>query len=157
MSNQEVSVSHDRMKHEVVFFIEGKEFTCSDQFITGRQLKNLAGISLDAELYLSINEPFKDELIKNDENVDLARPGLESFYVKRDLEYIIDGNPFKSSKQFIKGSEIRKEGKIDASYDIYLSIKGPWEDEQILDNGIVDLARPGIENFYSCKPNTTHG
>lgn len=157
MTNQNLGVSHDRMKHEVVFLIEGKEFSSCEQFILGKELKNLANIPLDAELYLSINEPFKDELIENETKVDLARPGIESFYVKKDLEYYIDGSLFKSSKQFIKGAEIRKKGNIANDYDIFLSIKGPWEDEKIEDNTIIDLARPGIENFYSCKPNTTHG
>jgi hypothetical protein len=87
--------------------------------------------------------------------VDLARPGIEQFYIKQKLKYTIDGKEFKSDKQYIKGLQIRKVGEIPDHDLIFLSIKGPWEDELIGNDDIVDLARPGIEHFYS-KPEITH-
>ena len=139
------------------FEINGVKCTWEHQYITGAELKKLGNLPIDSELYLAICEPWKDELVSNDTQVDLARPGIEQFYTKNPLKYTIDGREFDSLKQFIKGAQIRKEGQIEPGRKIYLSIKGPWEDEEIKDDEFVDLARPGIEHFYSCKPNTNNG
>lgn len=131
--------------------IEGKKFEWFEQFITGKQLKELRGLPLDCELFLDIVEPWKDDAILNDETVDLARPGIEQFYIKQKLKYSIDGKNFETDKQYIKGSQIRRQGNIAADFQIYLDNKQPWEDDLIEDDEIVDLARPGKEKFYSKK------
>jgi hypothetical protein len=131
--------------------IEGKKFEWFEQFITGKQLKELRVLPLDCELFLDIVEPWKDDAILNDETVDLARPGIEQFYIKQKLKYSIDGKNFETDKQYIKGSQIRRQGNIAADFQIYLDNKQPWEDDLIEDNEIVDLARPGKEKFYSKK------
>lgn len=64
------------------FMINGKKFDWSEQYITGADLKKLADISYEDELFLKIKEPWKDELIANDTRVDLARPGIEHFFSK---------------------------------------------------------------------------
>ena len=129
--------------------IEGKKFEWFEQYITGKQLKELRGLPLDCELFLDIIEPWKDDAILNDEVVDLARPGIEQFYIKKKLKYSIDGKNFETDKQYIKGSQIRKQGNIPEDYEIYLDNKEPWDDDLIKDDEIVDLARPGKEKFYS--------
>lgn len=131
------------------FTVEGKEYKWEDQYITGLQIKELADLPLESELYLSISEPWKDELVQDNEQVDLARPGLEQFFIKKALKYTINAQEFESIKQYIKGAEIRKQGNIPDNHQIFLHIKGPWEDELIKDDTWVDLARPGIEHFYS--------
>lgn len=131
--------------------IEGKKFEWFEQFITGKQLKELRGLSLDCELFLDIVEPWKDDAILNDEIVDLARPGIEQFYIKQKLKYSIDGENFETDKQYIKGSQIRRQGNIPSDYQIFLDNKQPWDDDLIEDDEIVDLARPGKEKFYSKK------
>jgi len=142
---------HDDQKGRpsLTLIIEGKKFDWFEQFITGKQLKELRGLPLDCELFLDIVEPWKDDAILNDETVDLARPGIEQFYIKQKLKYSIDGKNFDTDKQYIKGSQIRKQGKIPDDFLIYLSNKKPWEDDLITDDEIVDLARPGKEVFYS--------
>ncbi len=137
--------------------IEGKPYEWHEQYISGAQIKHLANISVDAEIYLAVKEPWKDEPISNDEKVNLARPEIEHFYIKQKLKYTVDGKEFDSDRQYIQGSTIRKKGEIPDGYEIFLSIKGPWEDERISDDVWVDLARPGIEHFYGCKPNTNNG
>ena len=135
----------------LTLIIEGKKFEWLEQYITGQQLKELRGLPLDSELYLDIVEPWKDDAILNDEVVDLARSGIEQFYVKQKLKYSIDGRNFETDKQYIKGSQIRRQGNIPDDYQIFLDNKQPWEDDLIEDDEIVDLARPGKEKFYSKK------
>ncbi|MCX6291631.1 MAG: multiubiquitin domain-containing protein [Bacteroidetes bacterium] len=65
------------------------------------------------------------------------------------LEVIIEGNAFQIDKQYVSGAEIRALGKIAPDNELFLAIKEPWEDELIKDSDQVDLARPGIEHFFS--------
>lgn len=133
------------------FVIEGKEYESFDQYKTGAELKHLAGIPLDTELFLAISKPYKDELIENDKSVNLARPETEYFFVKKKLHFTINQVSFTWYRQYITGAEICELGKISPNEDVYLDIKEGWEDDLILDDEVVDLARPGVEHFIS-KP-----
>lgn len=133
------------------FVIEGKEYETFNQYKTGTELKQLAGIPLDTELFLSIKKPYSDELIENEKVVNLARPETEYFYVKRKLHFTINKVPYTWYKQYITGAQIRELGNIPPEDDIYLDIKEGWEDDFIFDDEVVDLARPGVEHFIT-KP-----
>ncbi|WP_318271274.1 multiubiquitin domain-containing protein [Sphingobacterium cellulitidis] len=149
-NHQGDSHSHNP-KVPLKFVIEGKEYETYDQYKTGADIKQLAGIPLETELFLSISKPYKDELIENEKQVNLARPETEYFFVKKKLQFIINDKPFTWYKQYIRGIQIRGLGNIPAEDDIFLDIKEGWQDNQILDDEVVDLARPGKEKFSS-KP-----
>lgn len=154
-SNNQQGESHStNPKIPLIFVIEGKEYETFDQYKTGAELKQLAGIPLESELFLSISKPYKDELIENEKQVNLARPETEYFFVKKKLHFFINGKPFTWYKQYIRGVQIRELGNVPAEEDIFLDIKEGWRDDQILDDEVVDLARPGRENFFS-KPRPT--
>ncbi|MDD5569659.1 MAG: multiubiquitin domain-containing protein [Bacteroidales bacterium] len=65
------------------------------------------------------------------------------------LKLIIDGKHYEWHQQYITGAEVRRLGNIPREDEIFLKIKEPWEDEPISDDTNVDLARPGIEHFFS--------
>ncbi|MDP4149340.1 MAG: multiubiquitin domain-containing protein [Bacteroidota bacterium] len=68
---------------------------------------------------------------------------------KKVLHLVINGQQHEWFHQYITGSEIRKLGGISADDEIFLKIEAPWEDELIMDATKVDLARPGLEHFFS--------
>jgi hypothetical protein len=68
---------------------------------------------------------------------------------KPTLGLTINGKKFEWTHQYISGAEVRKLGNIPQEDLIFLSIKRPWEDEAILDDTKIDLARPEIEHFFS--------
>lgn len=138
-------------RNALPFFIEGKEFTSFEQYKTGKEIKVIGSLPHDAELYLRIVDPWKDEPVNDDDKIDLARPGIEQFFIKKKLIYFINGVEFASNKQFIKGSYIRHQGNISVEEEIYLKVPNGWEDELIEDDEWVDLARPGKEHFESRK------
>ena len=70
---------------------------------------------------------------------------------EKTLPLIINGHKHEWPKQYITGAEVKKLGNIQKEDDLFLAIKKPWEDETILDETEVDLARPGIEHFFSKK------
>ncbi len=129
--------------------IEGKKYEWKEQYITGLQVKELAGLPKDTDLFLSISAPWKDESIPNDKEVDLARPGIEYFYVRKMLKLVINGKEFTWPKQYITGQEVKELASIPIEDALLLRIEKPWEDEAITNETRVDLARPGIEHFYS--------
>jgi hypothetical protein len=131
--------------------IEGEKFKWHKQFISCAELKQLAGLAPEVELFLSLEDPWDDELVVDNKPVDLARPGIEEFYIKRNLKFLIEDSSFEWNRQFINGSKIRKLGKVVDDSEIFLVIDRPWEDEKIGNETIVDLARPGIERFIICK------
>lgn len=131
------------------FVIEGKEFETFDQYKTGAELKQLAGIPLDTELFLSISRPYNDELIENEARVNLARPETEYFFVKKKLHFTINGVHYTWYKQFIRGIQIRELDNIPREDELYLDLPDGWKDDFIEDDEIVDLARPGVEHFIS--------
>ncbi len=139
------------------FIIDNKEYEWNSQFITGEQIRQLGQIPNDVEIYLHIKDPWNDELIQDSDRVDLARPGIEYFSSRKKLHFTIDRKPYQWTEQFITGAQIRHLGQIKPDFEIYLEVQGPWQDELIKDTDQVDLARPGVEHFYGCKPNTTNG
>jgi len=144
-------------ERKLSFKVEDKTFSTDNQYLTGLEIKKLTGLASTSELFLTISEPWKDDPIADNEEVDLARPGIEGFYIKKKLKYVIEGVEHETDRQYILGSQIRSQGKIPADYQIFLSISGPYDDELIEDTARVNLARPGTESFYGCKPNTTNG
>jgi len=134
--------------------IEGKDYEWHKQYITGAEIKQLASIPDKKEIYLSLKDPWDDELISDDTSVNLARPGIESFKVRHPLTITINNISYKWHRQRITGNEIRKLGNIDYDEEIYLVIQKPFQDEKIEDSLTIDLAKPGIEHFISKYPLT---
>lgn len=62
---------------------------------------------------------------------------------------MINEKNYKWEQQLITGAQVKQLGKIPQSDKLFLAIKRPWEDEPISDETKIDLARPGIEKFYS--------
>ena len=79
----------------------------------------------------------------------------EKHHERQVLKLTINHKEFEWKEQYITGWEIRKLGNIPPDDDLFLAIKKPFEDELIKDDTRVDLARPGIEHFYS-KPKHHH-
>ena len=147
--NQHGVIHPHNPKKPLTFVIEGKDYETFDQYKTVAELKQLAGIPLDTELFLSVSKPYQDELIENEKQVNLARPETEYFFVKKKLQFFINGKPFTWYKQYIRGIQIRELGNIPAEDIIFLDLKEGWQDDEIIDDEIVDLARPGKEKFFS--------
>jgi len=137
--------------------VNKKNYDWLEQYITGQQIRKIAGINDSDKLYLRITEPWDDELIVNDTRVNLAREGIEDFYTAENLKFIVDGKLYDWPEQFITGKQIRELAGIDANDKIFLDNKKPYVDNQIENDEKVDLARPSIERFYTVavKQNVT--
>ncbi len=65
------------------------------------------------------------------------------------LHLTINEKKYDWPHQFITGAEVRQLAHIPQEDKLFLSIKKPWEDEPIQNETKTDLARPGIEHFFS--------
>lgn len=96
-------------KNVLHFTLNGKEYEWHIQFITGAEVRKLGNIPNEDEIFLKIKEPWKDELIKDDTEVDLARPGIEHFFSKEkpvEITIIVNGSPKKWEKVKISFMEV---------------------------------------------------
>lgn len=74
-------------------FIDKVKYETSNSRVTGNELKKMAGLSDDADLF-QINQGPRDLLIGNDEMVDLSRPGVEHFVSRvkvKEFKIIVNG------------------------------------------------------------------
>jgi hypothetical protein len=131
----------------ITLVVCGKEYQWDYQFIKGIQIKDLAGLPENAGLYLSVNEPWDDEPVANNDQIDLAREGIEYFYIRQPLKLIVNGQEYEWKHQYISGFELKRLVGRDGLDEAVLLLSKPYEDEVITDTARVDLARPGIEHF----------
>jgi hypothetical protein len=103
--------------------IEGREFQWATQFITGKEIRQIAGLSDESDIYLAITDPWDDEPVGLESKIDLGREGVESFYVRNPLSFIVEGNGYQWKKQYITGAEIRKLAGLSGQDEIYLLLQ----------------------------------
>jgi len=129
--------------------VNKKSYDWFGQYISGEQIREIGEIKEDDRLYLSVEEPWLDELILSSTTVNLARQGIEEFYSTEKLVFTVNGISYQSVEQFITGKQIRDVAGIDSDDLIYLDNEKPYKDNLIEDDEEIDLARPTIEHFYS--------
>ena len=65
-------------KQPYKIFIDGEKYESFNSIVTGVELKEMAGLLRDSDLFL-INQGSRDILIGNEEKIDLSHPGVEHF------------------------------------------------------------------------------
>ena len=81
--------------------INKETFEWPQQYILGAEIRKLGRIGPEELIYLAIKKPWKDELIKDDTRVNLARPEIEHFFSKKTVTIIVNGTPHKWDKPTI--------------------------------------------------------
>ena len=77
------------------FSVDNKMFETDQQFLLGEDIKRMAHVPLEFDLYLVI-PGFQDELIENGTRVNMARPGIERFVSRKHeqtITIIVNGQP----------------------------------------------------------------
>jgi hypothetical protein len=82
ITQKDTTQNEEHSKPVLHFTINDKRYEWHQQYITGAEIRNLGSIPTSDEIFLAIKKPWKDELIKDDARVDLARPEIEHFYSK---------------------------------------------------------------------------
>jgi len=100
-------VEHFFVKVKLTFTINGMSFISYEQYIKGSVIRQLGKIPTTDDIFLKIEQPFKDEFIADDEEVDLARPGKEHFISKPIcITLIVNARPKPWNKRTISFEEV---------------------------------------------------
>jgi len=100
-------VEHFYVKVKLKFTINDVPFISYEQYIKGSEIRGLGKIPAADDIFLKIEPPFKDELITDDEEVDLARPGKEHFVSKPvSITLIVNARPKPWNKRTISFEEV---------------------------------------------------
>lgn len=81
-------------KNKFIFKVANKPYFTEHQFLTGSQIKEIAGIPAEYELYMTASH-VRDVLIENHFTVNLALPGVEKFEARKpneDIAIIVNGS-----------------------------------------------------------------
>ena len=95
-------------KKHFLFSVDGRPYSTEHQFLIGEQIKRMAGVPAEFELYLVIPH-FQDELIEDNKTVNFARPGVERFESRRPLsnvEILVNGTRVPFDKPQISFDEL---------------------------------------------------
>jgi hypothetical protein len=118
------------------FKVDTKPFEWDNQFITGKQVRELGNIDTDDEIYLK--GPHEDKIITDDTRVDLANPGTEHFIIKeveKKVVLIVNGRQKPWEKKTISFEEviILAFGKYDNNPNIVYTVtydNGPHQNPE---------------------------
>ena len=99
--------------HKIDYIVDGIKHTWHQQYITGLELRQHAGIPVEKDIFLVVKKPIEDELITDDRKVDLALrlPELEHFISREKhhkVEIIVNGRKKDWQKHSISFWEVVK-------------------------------------------------
>ena len=69
-------------KKKFIFLVANKPYFTEHQFLTGAQIKAMAAIPAEYQLYMTAPH-MRDELIEDDRVINLALPGVEKFETRK--------------------------------------------------------------------------
>ncbi len=107
--------------------IDGKVYNWYEQYITGAEIKKLANIHLDSQLWVAITKPREDVKIEDDEKIDLARPGIEHFFSKpadTTVKIKINKDDFRVEPGVYTVVELKNIGGVALGHDLEQVIDG---------------------------------
>ena len=98
------------------FTVDGRRFEWGAPEITGRMLKQFAGVDSNFfDVWLDVRGQGQDQIIDDNEHVRLDEPGVERFYTAQiELTIIVNGRPRVVNKRALSFPEIVKLAFPDA-------------------------------------------
>jgi len=146
--------AHDPVDHieiagtDLIF----RNVSSTDDTPSGLQLAKMAGFSADDHVYvLQLRDDGELEDVRNVESVRLG-DGSRFVIAENDRSFrlAVDGDPFDWPARFITEATLRKLRGIGDDKVILLE-KVDEPDEEIEDDDLIDLDKPGVERFKTRK------
>lgn len=82
------------------FKVDGQQFESVNQIITGLELRQLAGLTTDTELYIDVPHGWQDHFVSCDDQIDLGKPGIDKFITLREkIVIFVNGTPHDYKKE----------------------------------------------------------
>ena len=138
-----------------IFFIDGKEFVTEHSSLTGKEIKAMASIPGEYQLFLGKKGDEPNQAISDGDNISLSKPDKHFYIEPYQDKYIffIDGKEFVTEHPSLTGQEIKAMASIPGEYQLFLEKKGDEPDQAISDGLTVSLSKPD-KHFYAVPPAT---
>jgi hypothetical protein len=105
MTNKPESNKSEGRRFKLI--IDKKPYEWQEEYITGDQIKKMANIAAENELFLKVVFSPTDQVILSDTRVDLAKQGIEYFYSRqKSITLIINGREKPWSEKAISFEEL---------------------------------------------------
>lgn len=129
------------------FKVDGQNYSTKQQFVTGLEIRLLAGLTANAELYVDLPQGWQDHFVSCDDRIDLGKPGAEKFTTLRKKTVIfVNGTPHEYNKEKVSFEKIVEFANIPAQGSAGYIVKysnGPRQNRK-------GLMSPGTE-VYVCN------
>lgn len=138
-----------------------RQIEIPDPIVTGRQILEAAGARpVDEHLAIAVLEDGALETLREEELFDLRAKGAEKvliFKTDRSFRFKVDDREREYGVNLVSGRVLKILAGVDpATHDVYQEVRG-GEDLLIRNSDIVDLAKPGVEKFFTAIAQTTEG
>jgi hypothetical protein len=138
-----------------------RQIEIPDPIVTGRQILEAAGARpVDEHLAIAILQDGALETLRKEELFDLRAKGAEKvlvFRTDRSYRFKVDDREREYGTNVVSGRTLKILAGVDpATHDVYQEIRG-GEDLLIRNADLVDLAKPGVEKFFTAIAQTTEG
>jgi len=93
--------------HTLSFSVNGEKFEHHRQYISGAEIRKTGNVPDSEHIYLEVKEPWEDEPVPDEKEIDLARPGQEHFYSHpKEVKIFVEGKPHPWDKPKISFEEV---------------------------------------------------
>ncbi len=138
-----------------------RQIEIPDPIVTGRQILEAAGARpVEEHLAIAVLQDGALETLREEELFDLRAKGAEKvlvFRTDRTFRFKIDDREREYGTNVVSGRTLKILAGVDpATHDVYQEIRG-GEDLLIRNADLVDLAKPGVEKFFTAIAQTTEG
>ena len=129
------------------FKVDCHQFESMNQIITCLELRQLAGLTADTELYVDVPHGWKDHFVSCDDKVDLDKHGTEKFItLRKKIVIFVNGTPHDYKKEKVSYEKIVELAHVPAQAAAGYIVKysnGPHQNPS-------GLMSPGTE-VYVCN------
>jgi len=104
----EKTILSDPKGHKTYHFkVDGKNYESRNQIVTGLEIRELAGLSADSELYVDMPQGWQDHYVSCDDHIDLGKPGVEKFItLGKKTVIFVNGTPYEYHKEKVTFEQI---------------------------------------------------
>lgn len=129
------------------FKVDGKNYKSSNQIVSGLDIRQLAGLPADTELYVDVPHGWQDHFVSCDDLIDLGKPGVEKFItLNKKTVIFVNGTPYEYNKEKVSFEKIVELARIPGQGAVGYIVKysnGPQQNPS-------GLMSPGTE-VYVCN------
>ena len=87
--------------------VDGSNYQSTKQIVSGLEIRLLAGLTAEAELYVEMPHGWQDHFVSCEDQVDLGKPGVEKFItLGKKTVIFVNGTPYDYHKEKVSYEQI---------------------------------------------------